>query len=274
MNVPARGLGDKAVAFTVEMPFEKHDALQLMVVQANTSTPTLVADRVSVSPDWTPDGRSLVYVQASGAPVGKDDLLLGVLVRRGVVDDAGKINVDDQSQPLAGTIFDDESRVRCLKDGRVLFNAGEINLPVAAEDWGGKRQQFFAVDPARQSTLVRLIPRKHEEDMPGMLNFFEVSPDEKQVLFGAYRGNVCVLTLATGDVQYIQNGGKEKEGIQGAPVWRNDGTFTYTRRVGPKDGKKPARAVEVVVRRGEKEQVLSVSWPDDLVNKLFNDKNN
>ena len=264
--------GDGAVAFTVEGLLGRRDALQLMVMLANTPGPaTLVADRVAVSPDWTPDGRALVYLQASGAPVGKDDLLLGVLVRRGVLEAAGKIKLDAEPQPLAGAIFDDGSRVRCLKDGRVVFNAAELSLPVAAEDYGGQRQQLFALDPTRQSTLVRLIPRKCEEDLPGMLNFFEVSPDERQVLIGSFRGGVSVLTLATGELQNIQSDGPKKQGIQGAPVWRRDGTVTYTRRTGGTGGAKPARAVEVVVRDGGKEQVLSVGWPDELVNRLFSE---
>jgi len=265
--------GDRAIALTAETELGQHKALQLFVARPNTSTPQLVAERVTASPDWTPDGRSLVYLQASGAPVGKDDLLLGVLVRRGVLDESGNIKVDAEPQPLAGAIFDDGSRVRCLKDGRVLLNVAEISLPVAAEDFGGERQQLFAFDPARQATLVRLIPRKHEDKLPGPLGFFEVSPDEKQVLFGSFRGHVSVLTLASGDVQEVQGGSREKdkEGTQGAPVWRHDGTITYTRRAEVKDGKRPARAVEVVVRRGTKEQVLSASWPDDLVNKLFSE---
>jgi len=260
--------GDRAVAFTVETPFENQDRLQLMVVQTDTSTPALVADRVAVTPSWTADGRSLVYAQASGLPTGKDDLLLGVVAQRRVLDEAGRIKLDAESKPLAGVIFNDDSHVHCLRDGRVLFTAIEISLPISAEDFDGRRQQLFAIDPARQATLVRLIPRKHEAELPESLAFFDVSPDEQQVAFGSYRGQVSVLTLATGEVQKLQ-GDVERDGIQGAPVWRKDGALTYTRRAEVKGGKKPLRGVEVVVRRGDKEQVLSVTWPDELVNKLF-----
>jgi hypothetical protein len=259
------------VAFVAEIPVAReNNRHRLFVTSLDTPNPQLVADRVSGGPDWAPDGQSLVYVQASGAPVAKDDLLLGVLTKRNVVDRAGKIAVASEATPLAGIVFDEGTRVRCLRDGRILFNAGEISLPVAAEDFGAQRQQLFAIDPSRQSTLVRLIPRKREAELPKTLYFYEVSPDETQVLIGSYEGDVSVLTLATGALQTYQTDDKDNRGsIQGAPMWRTDGAFTYTRRNPWKDGQKPARTVEVVVRQNGREQVLSESWPDALVNKLF-----
>jgi hypothetical protein len=259
--------GDKTIAFVTEMTPAKDKGLRLMVVPVNASTPVAVADRVASYPDWTADGRSLVYVQASGTASGKDDLLLGVLVQSGVLDANSRINIATEQNYLAGWIFSDSSRVRCLQDGRILFNAAEVNLPMAAEEYGEQREQLFAVDLAHQPTLVRMIPRKKEQDLPQSLTFFEVSPDERQVLFGTFKGHVCLLTLATGEVQEIQAG--VKDNLQGAPVWRKSGEFTYTRRTVTKDGGKPVREAEVILRSGKTEKVLSQSWPDAMVNELF-----
>lgn len=262
--------GDKAVAFVAELAQGKSKDGRLWVVPVDASTPQLVAERVAAYPDWTADARSLVYVQASGA-ASNDDLRLGTLVQREVLDATGKIQLQSEQKSLAGLMFSDQTRVRCLRDGRILFNAAEVNLPLTADDYGDEHEQLFALDPARQATLVRMIPRKRQENLPTGLTFFEVSPGERQVLFGDFTGKIGVLTLATGEVQQVQE--PAKDSLQGAPVWRSDGEFTYTRRTPEKDGKKPARAVEVVLRRGEKEKVLSTSWPDAMVNELFSEKN-
>jgi len=266
--------GDKAVAFVTQIESDKDEDGRLWIVQTNTSTPVLVAERVAFFPDWTPDARSLVYLQSSDAPA-KDDLRLGTLVQREVRDAGGKIQIQSDKKELGGWFFSSFCRIRCLRDGRILFNAAEITLPVAAGDYGDQRDQLFALDLARQSTLVRLIPRKHENKLPKSLSFFEVSPDERQVLCAWIDGTVGVVTLATGETRQVQEAAEDS--LQGASTWRKDGEFTYTRRTELKDGKKPARAVEVVLATADKEgnykeKVLSQSWPDAMVNALRSDK--
>jgi len=76
----------------------------------------------------------------------------------------------------------------------------EFTLPIATKDADVERERLFALDQVRQSTLVRMIPRGEEENMPKNLTFFELSPDEQRVLVGGYEGEVSVLTIATGDV--------------------------------------------------------------------------
>jgi hypothetical protein len=212
-----------------------------------------------------------VYVQASGS--GTQDVMeLGVLVRREVLNKEFKIAVADQKQELAGLALTELNRVRCLKDGRIIFNAVEIQLPVANDDFSDEHEQLFAIDPARQPTLVRLIPRKRMEDLPQTLAFFEVSPDEKQILFGDFNGAVSLLTLATGEVAQIQQGGKKDDNLLCAPTWRAIGEFSYAKRNPEQDGKKPARAAEAVLRTGDKEKVLSTTWSDEINHRLFGQK--
>ncbi|MBI5381086.1 MAG: hypothetical protein HZA31_04230 [Opitutae bacterium] len=262
----------QTVAFTYETKTGKDDLLRLQLARVNGSGATPVAERVAMFPDWTTDGRALVYVQATGGET-KDDLRLGTLVRREVLDASGKIAVQDEVKYLAGWIFSASARVRCLRDGRILFNAAEISLPIAAADYGEQREQLFALDPARQATLVRMIPRKREENLPQSLAFYEPSPDERQVLLGWFDGTVALLTLATGEVDEVQKGVKD-DGLQGQPVWRTNGEFSYTRRSKAPDGQKPVRDAEVVLRRADKsETVLSTSWPDELVRHLVGGKN-
>jgi len=260
--------GDKAVAFVAELAQGKSKDARLWVVPVDASTPQLVAERVAAYPDWAADARSLVYVQASGVS-SDDDLRLGTLVRRKVLDAAGRIQLQSEPESLAGLMFSEQTRIRCLRDGRILFNALEVSLPLTADDFGDEQEQLFAIDPSRQATLVRMIPRRQQADLSKSLTFFEVSPDERQVLVGDINGNIGVLTLATGEVEQVQQG--TNENLQGAPTWRIDGEFSYTRRTRQESGEKAVRAVEIVLRSGGNEKVLSQTWPDAMVNHLFSE---
>ncbi|MBX3735711.1 MAG: hypothetical protein KF715_03395 [Candidatus Didemnitutus sp.] len=262
--------GDRAIACVAKpglAPEPQENEFQLWVARLGSpSAPELIATRVAAYPDWTADGRDVVYVQAN-AGAEHDQLRLGTLVQRPVFDAAGAGLKAPEPRELAGFVFSEQARVRCLHDGRILFNAAELSLPVAAEDFGDTREQLFALDPARQATLTRLVPRKHEANLPQSLAFFEVSPDEKQVLFGDFHGAVAVLTLASGDVAQVQEAGKDN--LQGQPVWRGAGEFSYTRRVADRAA---VRKAEIVLRAADKDRVLSASWPDEMVNRLFSEK--
>ena len=261
--------GDRHLAFTVQGT--QSDELELLVVPTDGSAPAgLVSRRAAAYPDWTPDGHALVYLEASERPESAGhESRLGALVQREVVDATGQIRIADETRDLAVVMFAPYARVRCLGNGRVLFTAAEFILPYASADGGGHREQLFAVEPGRLSTLVRLIPRAGERSLPEHLGFFEVSPDESQVLFGTEHGEVCLLALAAGEVHKIQVAatGESKDKLQGAPVWRANGELSYVKRRPATNGS-TLRPAEVVLRRGIEETVLSSGWPDEMLADL------
>jgi hypothetical protein len=252
-----------AIAFTEDVPETKEGGQLNVVLIAGNDGPKTVGRNPAAFPDWSPDGRSIVYVEA-GSGSSKDDLALGVLAQRMVFDEQGHLAVAESQKYLAGMVFNSMTHVRCLRDGRILFNAVEVSLPLATQDYGGdQREQLFALDPERQSTLVRLIPRKRELDMSPILAFFEVSPDERKVLFGGMKGEVMLLTLATGEIKTLQEAAEEN--VHGLPVWRNATEFTYVKRAAIKDGKKVGRPAEIILSRADGEVVLSRSWSDEVL---------
>ncbi len=268
---------DQAVAFTTESaPNDDKDSL-LLVCRLDTSGAVTVAKRVAAYPDWVNDGRSIVYMQASGEDT-KDDIRLATLVQREVMDDKGQIKISENAQDLAGLFFQKTNRVRCLRDGRILFNAVEIALPVAGKDFPvDEHEKLYALDLARQATLVRMIPDGEQGKLPKGLTFFEVSPDERKVLFGGVEGEVCVLALATGEVQGWQDAGAY--GLMAAPVWRNAEEITYARRNPLVNGKNPARKAEVVLRNmaqgaGDHEKVLSQGWSNEMLESVYSASEN
>jgi hypothetical protein len=263
--------GDRAIAFTTDLTPDNDKEGRLFLAEAGTARVTTVAERTAMYPDWTPDARSLVYMQAAEGGE-KGDLRLATLVRREVLDEGGQIKLQEKPDELAGMVFSNTARVRCLRDGRIFFNAVEFSLPVATKDVDAEREKLFVLDPARQSTLVRVIPRVEEENMPKNLTFFEVSPDEQRLLVGGFEGEVSVLTIATGDVGKLQKAGDY--GLMAAPVWRNNDEITYARRNPAVEGKQPPRQAEIVLQKfsptkGDHETVLSKDWSVETLESVF-----
>jgi hypothetical protein len=255
-----------AVAWTQEMA-TKQDFAELMVVSlATVSHPVRrVAEDTAGYPDWDYDGRSLMYVEAAVTNENKEDtIVLGVVTKRGVLGSGREIDVAEKPEYLAGVVFNPLIHVRCLRDGRILFNAVELSLPASAADYGGdRRDQLFALDPAHQATLVRLIPRQYERSLPQSLSFFAVSPDDRQVVIGGMENEVALLTIATGEVTLLQEGAKKS--YKGVPVWRRAGEVTYVKRTQEKSGGLPARPAEIVLATNGRETILSRSWPDAVL---------
>ncbi|HTX67420.1 MAG TPA: hypothetical protein VMD31_16740 [Opitutaceae bacterium] len=262
--------GDRAVAFTTDQSIDNDKECRLWVAPLAGAGAATVAEHTAVFPDWSPDGRSVAYIQASGD--AQPDLRLATLVRREVLGADGALRVAEKGEDLAGLMFGYLARVRCLRDGRILFNAPEFDLPIAAKDAEVEREELWAWDGARQSTLVRLTPRSAEEELPKGLTFFEVCPDEQKVLVGGVDGEVSVLTLATGEVAVWQKAGDYN--LMGAPVWRNAEEITYARRNPLVAGKPPERYAEIVRRRaapgpGDQEVVLSRDWSKETLESVF-----
>src|SRR5208283_1710274 len=262
---------DRAIAFTTDLTPDNDDECRLLLALVDSAGATTVAQHTAAYPDWTSDARSLVYFQAAEGG-NKDDLRLATLVRREVFSDGGQIKLQEKPDDLAGTVFSGHSRVRCLHDGRIIFNSVEFSLPVATKDLDAERENLFVLDPARQATLTRVIPRGEEEKMPKGLTFFELSPDEKQILIGGFGGEVSVLTMATGDVAVWQKAGDYN--LMAAPVWRSNDEITYARRNPTVDGKRPDRKAEIVLQKvspakGDHEAVLSKDWSADMLESVF-----
>lgn len=269
--------GDQAVAFTTDSS-PGDDSDDLLFVSRIDGAATKAAEHTAAFPDWSPDGRSVVYVQASGKG-STGDIRLATLTSLRVIDDKGRVSISTDPvwvtgnrNELAGLVFQNTSRVRCLRDGRILFNSVEVSLPVAVRDLPDDHEKFFALDQARQATLVRMIPYAELTGLPKGLSFFEVSPDESQVLFGGIDGEVGILTLASGHVQVVQEAGKYS--LWGAPVWRTSGEITYARRNPLVNGQAPSRKAEIVLRKtdpdhGPQEVTLSKGWSKEFLESVY-----
>ena len=253
--------GGKMIAYTAEpTDFADDHEFALKVVPSDGSHRAVVAaEHTSASPDWTPDGHSLAFIQAVGSARGGDQLRLGSLARVQVIDADGKINVQQKPVEFAGLLFDESAKVRCLPDGRIVFSAVETHLPATVADFP-QRQQLYAFDPERQATLTALIPRSIQESVPESLVGFEFSQDSKMVSFAGRNHTVVVVTLSTGTAEVIQSP-VELDTAESIPVWRTSTELSFISV--PKADEVP-HFCEVALWNAGKVRTLSKLWPKEV----------
>ena len=270
--------GDRAVAFVTENEELFADStIRTYVVPTDGSTPaTLVEEETGESIDWTPDGRSVMLLSESARDINIGRL--GCLAKRDVVGADGAIVVDKNKgvHCLVDLIFEEGDRVRCLRDGRVLFDGFEMQLPKPSgtlyeirRDSPGltgtirlsnNRQGVFAFDPVHKSDPPMFFLPEDQFVGDGF-GFYEVSPDLTRVIYGTATGQLMIVSLSDGRTELLPLG-LEKESVyirRDLPLaaWSGPDAFTYLKRMGSRN--------EYILRRGNTEIVLSRNWPADML---------
>jgi len=259
------------------LPDEATDAPTLFVVSADgNSEPQTVANYVAWFPDWSADSRHLVYAQPSSPPATQDeDLVLGTISRRQVSGDDGTLlEAPGGTEALAGIIFNPVTKIRSLHDGRILFSAAEVHLPATGGDMP-ERASLFVVDPGRQATVTRAMPRQSEmhpvvEGLP--IGLFETSPDGTRVAIAHEDGRVAIFNLDGGDIRLVQ-ADNEKDNdkspeLRTMPTWRSNDELCFIVPPGSEYGS-THRAEVVLLSANDERHVLSNNWPAAVVNDLL-----
>jgi hypothetical protein len=237
----------------------------LMVMPLAGGRPRVVAEQVAAFADWSADGRYLAFARATGPkPEGKGSIRLGTISQCVVCDEKGELlEKFPLAADLAGLVFQDDLKVRALSDGRFLFAAAPVQLPSTAADMPTKAT-LFAVDIDHPATLMRMLPRNAETEVPQGVNFFELSPDQKHVAIPGPQG-VAVVTLATGEV--VKAVTDESYELVLLPMWRSATELCFAVGKGSKLGS-PNRQ-EIVLWSAGGSRVLSKAWPDAMVEGML-----
>ena len=237
------------------------DRAVLTVVATDGSGRELELGLAAMYPDWSADGKYVVYMRPSGSREnGPQQAQFGTLSRMAVWGADGKLLEKPVGpEDLAGLLFDTQMRVRAGKDGRIFFMSAEVSLPVTAADFDPK-PQLFCIDPGRQATVSRVVPRSELGKVGDAPQYFEISPDGMRISTPWQDGRVSVIDLATGSATIVQGTafpGSENNGdkLTSVPTWRSANELTFMR---------PAGDLAEVVRYSVADQkvvVLSKEWP-------------
>lgn len=258
-------------------PMADEDATQRILVLPLKAgaAPRAVAEYAALFYDWSPDGRSIVYAATKRPMNGdSDELRLGTLMRQPVVGEDGAL-LEELPKPdeLAGLVFQREVRVRCLRDGRILFASFEMGLPCTAKDMP-QRAALFAVHPERYPGVLRLVSRQVEPELPDAMALFEVSPDEQHVSIPGMDGRVVVLTLATGAICEVV-AKDDVDRLRTEPAWRTEDELTVGVVPGAEGAKERA---QIALARlnwatcAAERRIISTDWPDEAVIGVLADK--
>ena len=264
-----------AIAFLTRSAGD-NDTIVLNVVPADGSaSPRMVAAPVAMFADWSADGCELVFAASNQGPAAPSDKLhLGVIARRRVCDaDGALLKTFGEQEDLVGILFQDESRVRCLRDGRIVFAAVEVQLPCTAADMPD-RAGLFVVDPSRAPGVSRLVPRQAAALLPDVVGLFEMSPDEQRICVPGGNGDIAVLTVATGEVQTYLSADKAN-GLVTQPCWRSDTELCFAvHSSGAGDFARSDIVLCKVDGRGESSErrVISGNWPQGVVLEFLQKK--
>ena len=240
------------VAFAVEGG--KAEARELHVTSAaDYAEPRLIAARIVSDPDWTADGRSIVYAESDGHEDGGACPVASIISQQLRGEDGRLLDKFGELENLAITLSG--TRIRCLDDGRIIFSGIEITLPATPAEMPDEGQ-LFSLDPKRHSSIVRLIPRRQAKHVDFTTQFYELSPDQKQVAIVA-KEHVSVLTLATGEITVIKSG-KFPKSCGSVPAWHPDGRLTY---LAPAENGAGSRLVLATPGRDEKPSVSETPTP-------------
>jgi hypothetical protein len=166
-----------------------------------------------------------------------------------------------EARDLAEVVFDKDLKVRCLRDGRVLFAAAEVSLPAPVSE-SSHKPVLFMLDTAGALSVRRALPAAVDAKVPDRVDLFEVSPDETRVAIPGSKGRVAIVTLSTGEIREII-GNYPQGDLRTVPVWRSPDQLCLLAPAGSRFTS-PKRD-EIVLWSPDRATVLSRTWPDEVV---------
>jgi hypothetical protein len=251
-------LSPTSAAAIVVTESEHKNACDLWVASTEGSTPAVkLSDLSSWYPDWSPDGRDVIFMRAAQPDGG--DAGLGSLSRVRVTGDDGKLlTKPGDAEDMVGLLFHELGRVRCAKDGPIIFATVELHLPTTTNDMP-QRPQLFSFTPGVTPMVTRVLPKLAFDSIGDGAHYFELSPDGTHASIPDSSGTVSIVDLHTGAVDQIQpkpvlSQGKTK--LITVPEWRSNDELTL---MSPGDDGHPVVTLWSITKKTG--TPLSAHWP-------------
>jgi hypothetical protein len=222
---------------------DNDESASLEVLPLEGGSALTVDSRVNASFDWTPDGRSLVFL----SPLKHQGQTLQSIRRRTVLLKSGaRLKPHDTMQgdgsvaqvaapdrmaaadTLATGILNGDC-IQVLADGRVLFASATANLPAVGD--GTKNDPRFYLISADGKSVQPVASAPG--GLPSAISGFVASPDGKQIAVVENNTDaVTVVEVATGKAQIISKAHPHWQSCT-LPAWKSATELTF---VAPRDG--------------------------------------
>lgn len=239
------------------------DQLSLNIVPTDGAKPArLVANKVAIEYDWSPDSRGLAFIHGTPSMEEASKVELGSLATAIVADEKGRLLEKWEERDRVGLLFNPMLSVRWLRDGRLLFSSVEVSLPVTTrampQDW-----TLFVMDPRTPASVMRVLGRDLAEPREPETPVFSLSPDEKRVLLPGPNGRVTLYEFATGETTSLVTTQDPKGSAGEIPSWRNNNEITFVMPPANAPSSDTSRP-EVHIWKAGKSRCISEKWPEEM----------
>lgn len=208
------------VAISESTKVEGGPTYRINVVSIAGGVHKTVADLAAKYPDWTPDNKSLVFIESRIRQPNSDLTDPGTL-RKVTLGENQPVHDTATSATLAEVVFRSNDRVRCLPDGTILFSCPKVSLPSSIKDTSYNRQRVFKFDGSKQPAVTDLTESFHNHQLGDLAEYFEPNAEGSKVAIPDHNGYVCVINLSNGS--FAQSPApKGPEPIPFIPQWRLD----------------------------------------------------
>jgi len=254
----------------------------------------LVDQRVALGYDWRKDSRAIAYINADTKNLGEDELALGTLQERVVVDEENnlsakpvKLDKDENGSvemhkctsdvsSLAGLVFYPWLKVRYGLDERIFFSTCLMPLPMTKIDEPG--WSLFCYDPVT-GMVTNVLPQSvsaHTSQSMSMLQF-ELSPDGKKVLLPIRHNRLIDYEFGTDEAGmpiFEDEGFGEEELSALVPTFKGNNEISFLvsgdSHYFAETERQNTDRYEIIVldRSALKGRVLSENWPDEIMDSF------
>jgi hypothetical protein len=254
----------------------------------------LVDHRVALGYDWRQDSKAIAYINADTENLGEDELALGTLQERVVVDEGSKVlakpvELDREENgsvemhkctsdvsSLAGMVFYPWLKVRYGLEGRIFFSTCNMSLPISKRDEPG--WSLFCYDSVT-GMVTNVLPQSVSGYTSQAMNMlqFELSPDGKKVLLPIKNNRLIDYEFGTDKVGLPINedeGFGEEEISSLVPTFKGNNEISFlvsekSHYFDEAQRDNPDRNEIIVLDRSElKGRILSKSWSDEIMDNL------
>jgi hypothetical protein len=250
------------------------------------STPVFIAPAIAVIYDFRQDSHAIAYIKPENDNFKGQELVLGSLVEKIIIDPNGKFLASpDKNIPktytctgpakeYAGVLYYSWMAVSYARNDRMFFSSGEISLPSSKID--NEKGSVFCCDTLTGS-VSNILPQLALDFTQGNYYLFQLSHDSRRILLPGNKNTLGIYALGP-DIENskvlvdVNESFGEDSPPELVPQWKGPNQISCL--VSEKshfltqDPNTPHHRKEIVILddKGNLVQILSQSWPDELLN--------